>query len=75
MKNETDIELLEKLYRGQQYTVDMMPYTPEMEKLVEEYNATKGTNHSLREIYILLMNLRKKSKLRPKGRKGDHAPA
>lgn len=80
MKNEDsgprfDVELLEKLYDVQPYTVDMLPHTPEEERLAGEYNAAKGTNHSLREIYITLMNLRKRSKLHPKGRKGPLANA
>ena len=63
-----DVGLLEKLYDAQPYTVDMLPHTPEEERLAEDYNANKGTSHSLREIYITLMNLRKRSKLHPKGR-------
>lgn len=64
-----DNELLEKLYDKQPHTVDMLPHTIEEEQLVSEYNTAKSTNVPPREIYITLMNLRKRSRLNPKGRR------
>jgi hypothetical protein len=70
-----DAALLEQLYDAQPHTVDMLPHTDEEGILVDNYNATKGTNFSAREIYVALMNLRKKSALHPKGRKKANASA
>lgn len=61
--------LLGKLYDQQPWTVDCLPHSDEEKVLVDDYNASEGTNFSKREIYFALMNMRKRGKLHPKGRK------
>jgi len=67
-KYEFDIELLKQLYDDQVLSVDMLPHSKEEETIVVSYNAIKDTHVTAREIYIALMNLRKRSLLKAKGR-------
>lgn len=69
-----DVDLLTQLYGEQPLTVDMLPYTSEYETLVEKYNAERSENASPRDVYITLMNLRKKQQLPHKGRKTTNGP-
>lgn len=69
-----DYALLERLYDAQPLTVDMLPHSDEEAGIVDQYNAEKGTVHSKREIFIALANMRKKSQLKPKGKKRNASP-
>jgi len=61
-----DLELLKKLYDEQGLTVDMLPHSEQERMIVESYNALKHDHITKREVYIALMNLRKRSKLKRK---------
>jgi len=61
-----DIELLKRLYDEQGLTVDMLPHSEQERRIVESYNALKNDHVTEREVYIALMNLRKRSQLKRK---------
>ena len=57
-----------KLYSEQPRAVDDLPYTPELDELVEAYNSKPGPGTTPRLAYKALQRLRKAGKLVRKGR-------
>lgn len=66
MNMKLDLELLIRLYDDQPLTVDCLPHSAEEVTLVGSYNAIREVDVSKRDIYLALLNLRKKSKLKGK---------
>lgn len=64
-------DLLRELFARQPHSVDMLPHTREETQLYKSYNALAGSREQLskRELYTVLMNMRKASELPGKKRR------
>jgi hypothetical protein len=58
-----DLPLLIKLYSEQPRTVDDLPYTPDFDILVNQYNIRTNHQVTCRMVYKKLIQLRKSKKL------------